>query len=114
WTSIINDRTLPDTNASFQHSRLVPPSPAPLDRAQGRYLGAYFHPANGQVLVQRGERGTLELRFTDAAVFDSELRPLGGDRFLTVPFYPGLGSDAVGGRFEAEFEVAASGLAERL
>jgi CubicO group peptidase (beta-lactamase class C family) len=114
WTRIINDRTLPDTNASFKHSPIAPPAPTPLDGVQARYVGAYFHPANGPVYVQQNAEGALELRFVDAAVFDSELRPLGGNRFLTVPFYPGLGSDAVGGRFEAEFHVCSRGVAERL
>lgn len=113
WTRIINDRTLPDTNASFRHSPLTPPAPRPLDRPQ-RYVGVYFHPANGRICVQLGEQGILEVRFADASVFDSELRPLGGDRFLTVPFYPGLGSDAVGGRFEAEFQNVVGGVAKRL
>lgn len=98
WDLIIADRRLPDTNAGFRHSPIRPGNATPA-RPLNAYVGRYHDDRDGLVTVTE-HAGQLRLAFADAPVFDGELAALGGDRFLAVPDYPGLVSDAVGGRFE--------------
>lgn len=104
WRDVIFDRKLPDTNAGFRHSTLRPNGARP-DRPWETYAGRFLSRREGALDVAV-EAERLSLHFLDAPVFDGELAPLGGDRFLAVPAYSGLVSDAVGGRFEAEFNLA--------
>lgn len=104
WREIIFDRKLPDTNAGFKHSALRPNGARP-QRPWETYAGRFLSRREGALDIAVEAKG-LALHFLDAPVFDGELAPLGGDRFLAIPDYPGLVSDAVGGRFEAEFDLA--------
>ncbi len=101
WRKVILDRRLPDTNAGFKHSALRPNGARP-DRPPEAYSGWFRSRREGSLEVA-AEADRLVLRFLDAPTFNGELAPLGHDRFLAVPDYTGLISDAVGGRFEAEF-----------
>ncbi len=104
WRRIVSDKSLPDTNSTFRQvtQRVTPESR--LAKPTRRYEGRYFHPCNGPASVS-AQNGRLQIQFEDAAIFNADLIPMDEDRFLTVPRYPGLVSDAVSARFESVFSV---------
>lgn len=101
WREIIADPGLPDTNSTFRHSLLRANGAIPA-RPLDAYAGGFRSDREGPLAVRAGS-DALRAAFADGPVFDGALTPLGGDVFLLEPAYPGLVSDAVGGRFEARF-----------
>lgn len=103
WGAVVHDKRLPDTNASFRHSAKRPAGENVVDPS--RYAGVFRSAREGAARIFV-DGGSLRAAFADAPVFNGALTPLPAGLFLLEPDYAGLVSDAVGGRFEAEFVFA--------
>lgn len=87
WREIIADRTLPSTHLSSPRVERDPEPGIVPTLALSAYAGRYFHPGSGYITVRESDTG-LDLELDAGQIYNADLKPLGGHRFLFLARHP--------------------------